>query len=80
MGLLLFSLGNRRGTFVVTLMVSLALINAVVVTGLINDDLPLLTDGINFSPTIVTGPLVSAIYSSLSLLVCFNITGLVLRL
>lgn len=63
----------------ISLIVGLALFIRVVFTGVIKYALPVFTGGLGFSPTIVSSPFVAAVVSTLSLLVCFNLTATVLR-
>lgn len=76
MGLLIFS----HVTTPITLIIYLALVYAVLLSRVVNNVLPITTRGLRISPTIVTSPLVAAVISAAALLVCFGVTGVLLRL
>lgn len=63
-----------------TIIVTYSLVKAIVVTGLIKYVLPLLTGGMGLSPTVVTSPLVAALISAFSVLVCFGVTAMLFHL
>ncbi len=51
-----------------------ALFFTMVITGIVNSTLPVVTGVLGTSPTIVTDPFVAAVISTMSLVMCFGIT------
>ena len=78
--LLLFDLNGQENAFMIALVISLTLVGTIIMAKLVGSSLPLLASKVGFDPAVMANPLISTVCDSLSLLIYFGVTKLILQL
>lgn len=78
--LLLFDLHGQENAFMIALVISLTLVGTIIMAKLVGSSLPLLASKVGFDPAVMANPLISTVCDSLSLLIYFGVSKLILHL